>query len=68
MRQLDTHLKRGGSAIIAYAFKLFGEDNGHYIFVPGKSGEEFIVVNPDFWGTTTQFTRKEMVDLLRYRI
>lgn len=68
MRQLDAHLRRGGSAIIAYEFRLGKDDEfGHYIFVPGKRDEDFVVVNDSFADTLAYCTREEMVDLLRYR-
>jgi len=67
MRQLDAHLRRGGCAIISHEFVIDGEDAGHYIFIPSKTSEKFLVINDCFCGTVTHYDRKEMTDLLRYR-
>jgi hypothetical protein len=68
MRQLDSHLKKGGCAIIAYEFRLLDEECGHYIFIPGKKDDNFIIVNDSASkDTIIYYDRKEMVDLLRYR-
>ena len=67
MRQLDDFLKKGYPIILSHLIRKNAKTWGHFIFIPRRERDGFVLIN-EYKNRTKDFvSRKFMVDMLRLK-